>query len=429
MLLLLYKHLMTLAAPFLRWHLQRRIRTGKEDAARVAERWGTGNITRPPGKLLWCHAASVGESLALVALIKKLKQENPELTILLTTGTVTSARLIHDRIGDRIIHQYVPLDVPRWVGRFLRHWQPDMALFVESELWPNILQGLQARSCPAVLINARLSPNTYRKWKKYPKTIARILSCFNMVIAQSRADEEAYYTLGHRQVIAAGNLKFASELLPHDAEQIAALKSQIGARPVWMLASSHDGEDQIAIQAHAEIKKKFPNALTIIAPRHKERAKKIVDFAIMLGMKTGQKSKQDIIAAGTDIYLVDTMGELGNFFASTNIVCVGGSLVPKGGHNLIEPAQFGCALLHGPYMTASPLIRDIFHEHNATTIVADSNTLALALKNLWSDPQLLQQKQAAAATVINSEKSVLDDIFHHLSPLFSRAGIVQANAS
>ena len=275
MLLGAYNILMRVSTPFLQRYLQKRARAGKEDPARSAERRGVADTARPAGKLVWFHAASVGESLSLLSLIAQTRKSYPAVHVLVTTGTVTSAKLMAERLPQGAIHQYVPVDHPVWVARFLDHWQPDLALWAESELWPNLLRSVQARNIPAVLLNARMSKASFRTWSRVKGTAARLLSTFDLCLAQNTAEADRLRKLGAKHVKVSANLKYAAAPLPFDADALADMRAQIATRPVILWASTHAGEEAMAMRVHQALSPQAADLLTIVVPRHPVRGAEI----------------------------------------------------------------------------------------------------------------------------------------------------------
>jgi 3-deoxy-D-manno-octulosonic-acid transferase len=332
-----------LIAPFA---LRQRALRGKEDRARLEERLGHAVKSRPTGQLVWIHGASVGECMAVLPLIGELlKTENR--SVLVTSGTVTSAQLMAERLPPHAFHQFAPLDTPASVARFLDHWSPDIGLFVDSEIWPNTLAGAKARDIPLALINGRMSARSFAGWRYAPRTAAAILSLYDVCLAQDDETAERLRGLGAKNVLVGGSLKADAPPLPADADKLAALRNAIGARPVFLAASTHAGEDEIILPAHDALRREFPELLTIVAPRHPERGPGI---AMLCGTRAAARR-----AAGsapdreTAIYIADTIGELGLFYRLAPFALIGGSLIPHGGQNPLEPAHLGCAVLAGPH--------------------------------------------------------------------------------
>ncbi len=335
--------LATLAAPGLRLMLRRRVARGKEEPARLAERRGIDATPRPAGRLIWLHAASVGEAVSLLPVLDALRSSGAAL--LVTTGTVTSAAVVAQR-APYVLHRYVPLDVPAWVARFLDHWRPDAAALLESELWPNMLAACQARRLPLMLLNARMSARSQRGWSRAPGLIRQMLGSFAQVWAQSDADAERLRALGAQNVSSPGNLKFAADPLPADAAELARLQQVLGSRPRWLAASTHDGEEAIAAEVHARLAPQHPGLLTVIAPRHPARGP-----ALAASLHARARSAGQDPPAEAGLWLADTMGELGLLYRLCPVVFVGKSLVPGGGQNPLEPARLGCAIAAGPGMS------------------------------------------------------------------------------
>ncbi|HEY3846127.1 MAG TPA: 3-deoxy-D-manno-octulosonic acid transferase [Acetobacteraceae bacterium] len=341
-----------LAAPGLRLMLRLRLARGKELAGRLTERRGIDLFPRPPGRLLWLHAASVGETTSILPVLAPLLAGAPDLTVLFTTGTVTAAALLAQRLEQqqrtRVLHRFVPLDVPGWGGRFLDHWRPDAAAFLESELWPNLLFACHARDIKLMLINARLSPRSFARWRRAPGFARDLLSVFDRVQARSEADAKRLRVLGARRVEAPGDLKFAALPLPFDAAELNRLQALLAGRPVWLAASTHPGEEALAFAAHRKIATRHPDLLTILAPRHPERGAAIAAEAGSL--PTTRRALGDEPPPAQGVWLVDTLGELGLWYRLAPIAFVGRSLVPPGGgQNPLEPARLGCAIAVGPH--------------------------------------------------------------------------------
>ncbi|MBX9757420.1 MAG: 3-deoxy-D-manno-octulosonic acid transferase, partial [Beijerinckiaceae bacterium] len=278
----LYRMATGVLTPFAPLVLAWRRRAGKEDPARLGERMGSPAVKRPRGRLAWVHGASVGEGIALLPLIVRLRERG--FLVLLTTGTVTSAKILGERLPDGVLHQYAPLDAPRFMRRFLDHWQPDMVMLAESELWPNMLMEAETRNIPLVLVNARMSPRSYERWKKAPRSIRALLRPIDLCLAQSVADASRLIDLGAARVQVAGNLKYDVPALPADPQELAQLRALIGSRPVWLAASTHEGEERLALTLHNALLERFPDLVTIIAPRHAQRGRDVERDARLVGV-------------------------------------------------------------------------------------------------------------------------------------------------
>jgi len=391
----IYRGASHLASPLIRAWLINRRRRGKEDAVRFAERLGRTKLVRPDGTLIWLHAASVGESISLLPLITRLQTEAPHTTLLMTTGTVTSARLMAERLPEGAIHQYVPIDQPLPVRRFLHHWRPDLGIWVESELWPNLVFAASARNIPLLLLNARMSARSAERWGRMPRMIKPLLGAFDGILAQSEADAERFISLGGTDVRAAGNLKYDAPPLPADDAALALLKNMIGRRPCWLAASTHAGEEEIVAAAHARLRKHHPDLLTIIVPRHPVRGPSIEEALRARGLHSVRRAAKALADDTTDIYIADTLGELGVFFRLADIVFVGGSLMPHDGHNPLEAARLDCALLAGPHMENFTEPCKILLKAGAMETVRNEADLANAIDKLLTNPSVRAERARA----------------------------------
>src|SRR6202165_5372823 len=336
MSLRVYQRLSAAVVPLAPALIKRRLKLGKEDPARVGERRGMSKDIRPHGPLVWIHGASVGEVLAAAALIEKLRALN--IRILLTSGTVTSAAIVAKRFPADIIHQYVPYDSPRYVARFLDHWRPGLALFIESDLWPNLILASAARRLPLVLINGRMSHRSFPRWRRMSGTISALLGKFEVCLAQSQVDAERFAALGSRNVLTTGNLKLDVPAPPADSARLERLMAVTRGRPIIVAASTHPGEEEILLEAHRTLAGFFPSLLTVIVPRHPNRGEAIAQTTAAAGLHAALRSREELPIATTDIYVADTMGELGLFYRLAPIVFMGGSLVPHGGDEALDRA-------------------------------------------------------------------------------------------
>ena len=424
----LYRASTRLLPPLAILYLKRRRRRGKEDWARFRERQGVASIIRPPGPLVWIHAASVGEATAMLRLIERLRQERPALEILVTTGTVASARLLEGRLPARARHQFVPVDLPGWIARFLDHWRPDLALWVESELWPNLVLATHAAGIPMMLVNGRLSARSYMRWRRWPGLIGPVLGAFAQCLAQDEEQAERLRRLGARDAAGIGDLKAAGNALPVDRAQLHFLRRRIGSRPLWLAASTHAGEEAIAAAVHRRLAPAHPGLLTVIAPRHPARGDAISALLAEGGLRTARRSRGEAITDGTDIYLADTMGELGLFYGLAGIAFIGGSLTRNGGHNPFEAARLGCAVLHGPDMSNCNGMAKALATAGAAEIVTGAAGLAAALSTLLADRQLRAERAAAGMRAAAAGLAVLDAVLERLAPWLDRLAPVEIPA-
>jgi len=416
MKLTLYRMATTLGGPLIRYYLNRRLKGGKEDAARFPERLGIASLPRPDGKLVWIHAASVGEALSVLPLIGRLGSDRPDWQVLVTTGTVTSARLMLERLPSHARHQFVPVDRVSYVRRFLEHWKPDLALWMESEFWPNLVIETRASAVPMVVLNGRMSERSFSGWRKRRSMIHRILTSFRLVLAQSETDGERFSELGAKDVQIPGNIKFAGGPLPVDADELDTLGKQIGVRPLWLAASTHAGEEALCGRAHLGLRDTIPGLLTIIAPRHPDRGPAVTAELQGLGLNVARRAADQPITVDTDVYVADTLGELGLFYRLSPLAFMGKSLLNGGGQNPIEPALLDCALIFGPDMSNFADIADKLLSAGAARSVKDEDELRNVLRSLFVDGDASTQAAQAARAVASSEAHVLDRVMTALAP-------------
>jgi 3-deoxy-D-manno-octulosonic-acid transferase len=391
----------TLLAPLLPLHLARRARQGKEIRARLPERRGEG-AARAAGRLFWLHAASVGETLSVLPVIEAMAARDAALRFLVTTGTVTSAELLARRLPadltGRVAHRFVPLDVPAWAERFLNGWRPDAGAFVESELWPNLLAAAAARGLPLALVNARMSGRSAARWGRAPGLARRALGAFRLILARSEEDAARLAGIGAARVACWGDLKAAAPPLPVDATALRALRDAVAGRPVFLAASTHPGEEALVFAAHRAVAAQVPGLLTVIVPRHPERGAAIAAEAA--GLAVSRRSQGGVPGAATSVHVADTLGELGLFYRLADVALVGGSLVPHGGQNPLEPARLRCPILFGPHMQnfAGPVARLL--AAGGAVQLADSAALAPAVADVLTTPGRGRSLAEAAATVV-----------------------------
>jgi 3-deoxy-D-manno-octulosonic-acid transferase len=416
-----YALLGRLATPLVRRHLRQRLARGKEEAGRLGERLGQAGVTRPPGPLIWIHGASVGEAQSALPLIERLRRDWPGFAILVTSGTVTSAKLMATRLPAGVIHQYVPVDLPSAVTAFLDHWQPQIGLIVESEFWPNLLRGAAARGTRLVLLNGRVSADSYRGWRRARPLIAELLGCFSLITARAPEDRDHLLALGAGQVASPGDLKAAAPPLTADPAELARLQEAVKGRALWLAASTHAGEERIAGETHRALKARIPGLLTLLAPRHPSRARAIRRELEALGLKVACRSQGDPIVADTDVYLADTIGELGLWLRLAEIVFVGGSLVAHGGQNLLEPAKLDCAILAGPHTANFARLAAEMTAAGALRAVGGPAALTAAVADLQAQPAERQALAAAARRYAEAQAGVLERVMEALAPLLQES--------
>lgn len=391
-----------------------RQRKGLEERARLGERQGHPSRQRPFGQLVWVHGASIGETLSLLGVVERLAQRG--MAVLVTSGTRTSAALIERRLPPGSMHQFVPLDVPRYIRRFLDHWQPDMALVAESEIWPNTIMELDRRGVPLVMVNGRMSDRSFARWQKLPSLIGALLQRFALCLAQTDEDAQRLAVLGAPRVAVAGNLKFDGAPPPADPRAVAQFSGLIAGRPVWLAASTHPGEDEMAVAAHAALAPRHPNLLTILVPRHPNRAPEIAALVQRAGLKAALRSRGVPPDRGTDVYVADTIGEMGLFYRVSPLVFVGGTLVPVGGHNPIEPAKLGAAILHGPHVRSAQEIYDALDRSRGALLCRDEAALVRALTELLADPALTRALARNAADAVQALSGAVERTLQSLEP-------------
>ena len=415
-----YRALTRYAAPLAPLMLAWRTRIGKEEPARRLERYGEASRPRPTGFLVWFHAASVGEANAVLPLIESIAADHPDTHLLLTTGTVTSANLARKRLPKGAVHQYVPLDHQDYVRRFLEHWKPDLAIFVESEIWPNLLLETNALAIPLVLVNGRMSFRSFRRWRDRPGLSQPLFSAFNLVLAQNERMAQRFTALGTPRAVPVGNLKADAPPPPVDLAGHKTLSAALAGRTVWLAASTHPGEDDMAAVAHLAMKAARPDLLTIIVPRHPERGPFIAKPLTAAGLKVALRSESKLPDADTDIYVADTIGELGLFYSLAPVAFVGGSLVPHGGQNPVEPIKLGAAVITGPHWrNFADAYEELFRSGGAVQ-VSDAHGLATAalllLENAQARGRMMAHAESALARMGGALPRTIAELERFLPP-------------
>ena len=412
--------LLTPALPIL---LSYRARQGKENQARRGERLGVTSIPRGNGPLIWLHAASVGETNAVLPLMADLRQRRPGVRFLLTTGTVTSAVLAEARRGPDDIHQFAPLDAPKYIARFLDHWRPDLAVLTESEIWPNTILACHNRHIPIALINARMSERSHKRWRKNRGVARPLFSRIRLILAQNERLARRFRDLGGRDVRVAGNLKVDAPPLPVDPALLSDLKTQIDGRQILLGASTHPGEDEALIEAYLAVKPKLPQLLLIIAPRHPNRGGALADMVGGKNLLHSRRQQKDAILANTDVYIADTVGEMGLFYSLAEVAFIGGSLIEHGGQNPIEAIRMGTVVLTGPSQYNFTDAYDELKRRGGTVEVANEADLARCVERLLTDDAARRDMQQAAATAVANMVGALDTTGAALEALLSAGAI------
>ena len=411
MFIKIYNALIYLLYPIaIRGYINKRKEKGKEDIKRFNERIGRPKLKRPEGKLIWFHGASVGESISMLPLISKLLEAYPQAHVMVTTGTTTSAEIMAKRLPERAFHQYIPIDNPAFAKRFLKHWQPDLVLWFESELWPAMLSNIKKRNIPLILVNGRISNKSFKRWQQFDFICKELLDCFSFCLGQSEEDAYRLRVLGAKEAVCLGNLKYAGLPLPIDEKEKASLEKQIGNRPVWLFASTHNDEEAKLGRYLEEMEKSVPNILTIIAPRHPQRGTEIAQTLQDMGLKTALRSAKEKITDKTQVYIADTIGEMGLWYSLCPIVFIGGSLIPHGGQNFIEPSRMRDATLVGPYMHNFTEAMNRAKKADAIIQANDVVELKDMVIQLMNNKEFLEAKRSLAYNWATSENKVLDGI-------------------
>jgi len=419
----LYQMASFAAAPAAPRLLARRLKHGKENAARLGERRGEASKPRPAGPLIWVHGASIGEMLAAVPLIERLRAQ--DFAVLVTSGTVTSAALAENRLPAGALHQFIPLDAPRYVERFLQHWRPDLAVFVESELWPNLILTAADRGVPIVMVNGRVSQRSFSRWRLVPGTIAALLARFDLCLAQSIADAQRYSQLGAPRVTSTGNLKLDVPTPPVDDETLRRFKSLIGRRTVVAAASTHAGEEAAIIAAHRKLRADTPTLLTMIAPRHPVRGRGIAEIAKAAGLSVAMRSRGELPNPDIELYIADTLGELGLIYRLAPIVFMGGSLASHGGQNPIEAVRLGAAVIHGPHIWNFADIYAALDKSDGAKLVTNAETLTARLGEWLGDPAARTANADAAKASVGRLAGALERTLSALDPYLMQLRLEQ----
>ncbi len=414
----LYRGLTSVAAPALAGWLRLRLRQGKEDAERIGERRGIAGRQRPAGPLVWLHAASVGEAMSVLPLVTEIRRQWPSVTVLFTSGTMTSAQLLAERLPPGCLHQFMPLDVPAWIDRFLDHWQPGAVLWVESELWPNAIAAIRRRGIPLALINARMSPRSFARWQSVASLVKPPLDAFNPCLAQDETSAARLKALGAGNVQSLGNLKFDAAPLAADDAELARLRDTMGGRALWLAASLHPGEVDAVATAHRTLATTHPGLLTLVVPRHPARGGDIAGLFRSAGLTVIQRSQGALPDATTDVYVADTLGELGLFYRLVSIAFIGGSLVPHGGQNPLEAARLGCAIVTGPHMHNFAEAAKALSGADAIEQIDGGSSLAAAIDRLFRDPAKAKARAQSAQQMAAQGHGTVSRVVQALAPLF-----------
>jgi 3-deoxy-D-manno-octulosonic-acid transferase len=422
-LLTAYRGLTTAARPAANAILRRRLARGKEVSERMSERLGIASAARPEGPLFWFHAASIGETNAVLPLIHDLKQRYPRLQILLTTVTVTAAKIAAERLPAGAVHQFMPLDNPAFCRRFIEHWRPDLGLFTESEIWPNLIVEATNANVPLVLVNGRMSQRSFKRWARLSSLSKPVFSRFDLVLTQNWRVAKRLTGLGARKTSITGNLKYDAPPPPVDHTALEDFRRSLAGRPIFLAASTHPGEDEAVARAHEMLLSAMPHLLTIIAPRHPDRGEAIAALLSARGLSSARRSAREPISDKTQIYLADTIGEMGLLYALAPLSFIGGSLVVHGGQNPIEAIKLGSGILSGPHTFNFAETYEVLQRYEGCKLVANPDDLAAALKALFDDPAQAAEMKRRAAAAIGTLGGALDKTLEALAPYLAAAGL------
>ncbi len=419
--LAVYGGLTRIAAPLAPWLLRRRARQGKEDAQRLPERLGRPSLDRPSGKLVWLHGASVGETLSVLPLVEALLAADPALALLATSGTLASAELLAQRLPPRAVHQFIPIDTPAAAERFIAHWRPDLAVFVESEIWPNLLAAVRRRGAATALVSARLSDASLRRWRRLPAAARTLFGGFDLVLTQDEATAAALSDLGARDD-GRLNLKLVGEPLPADPTALDAARLAIGDRPVLLAASTHPGEDEFVLEVFAWLKDRPDRPLLVLVPRHTARGAAIAEVAVVQGFRVARRAAGYALDATTQVYVADTLGELGLWFRLAKAALICGSLVPGiGGHNPLEASRLGCPAVSGRHVDNWRGVYAALEAEGAVRMIGAVTELAGALAEALTDDSTLRQEAARAQAFAGRQGGAVEAACARLMALLERA--------
>lgn len=391
-----------------------RSRSGKEIPERKSERFGKADVVRPEGRLVWIHAASVGETVSVLPLVDALISDGNK--VLLTTVTVTAAELAQKRLPAGADHQFMPFDAPAPIASFLDKWRPDLAMVVESEIWPCLFDEMRRRPIPFLLVNGRLSDKSHRNWSILRGVARYLFQCLDFVLAQSEADAERFRHLGCRKVEMPGNLKFDAEEPALDESAFRTLKGQAGQRPIWLAALTHPGEDDYALDAFDELRRANSDLLLILVPRHPKRADQICEMLQVRGLTYSRRSSGEEILPETQVYLGDTLGEMGLFYRLAPVTFLGGSYIEAGGHNPVEAALCGSALVTGPRVSNARAVYKDFWKHEAALRVSSPDNLSASVEALFKDPEAAKRQATRARELVEAGRGALDKTLAALKP-------------
>lgn len=407
-----------MSEPLLWRKLQKRIRAGKEDASRIDERQGHSKIKRPDGKLIMVHASSVGETISVMPLVKRLRELHPEINILITTNTMTSAQLLKERYSDvDFIHQYIVWDYPDWVRAFLDHWKPDSIILVESEIWPTFIIEAKKRDINISLINARISERSYNRWLRFSKTARQIFSSLDLILVQSNSDGEKFSKLGGENVVNRGNLKMVSPPLTYDKNELSELADKLRHKNIILAASTHDKEEIMLAQILHNLYEKYPHVFLIIVPRHPERLENILSDLEPYNYHIAVRSRGDEIKQNTNIYIADTIGELGLFYALSPISIIGKSIINHGGQNPLESMRLHSVPIIGPNMENFVEVCDQMKKEQTVIQVETPDDLEEVLLSMIDKPSIVASYITNGKKALQKQGTLIDNMIDKIFEL------------
>lgn len=417
--MIIYQILSVVFSPLIDFYLLIRKWRSKEDSKRIKERFGFAGVKRPRGEIVWIHAASIGESNSALPLINFLLDKNPHIHILFTSGTVTSAAEIAKKATNpRVIHQFIPVDKLSSTRRFIKYWQPNYGVFIESEIWPNLIYQAHKSGCQLALVNGRVSQSSYQRWQLLHKIGFNIFQYFNVIIAQSRNDLKRFAKLGIKQVFYYGNIKSITPILKTDQSKLEQIRTMIGHRTTWLASNIHSQEQQIILKTHQNLKNIFPDLLTIIVPRHPTKVTEIV--TLTEPNKIAVRSQNQLIHKETEIYLADTLGEMGIFYQLSAVSLIGGSLVDKiGGHNPFEAISCNSMVLTGRFVANNQEIYQELLTNNSCIMIEDNQKIAEKVATLLQDSAKRLNIISNAKKLLATQDQILNKIVEKIFSLKS----------
>lgn len=389
---------------------------------RLGERLGCYN-NKVSDSVVWFHAVSVGEAEALFPLVKLIQQQYPSQPLLITTTTPTGSARVVAALGDTVEHIYLPYDIPWAIQRFFAHFKPRLAVIMETELWPNLFAACARADVPLYVVNARLSEKSASRYQQIPWIIGPTLQTITKILTQSRQDADRFMAIGAQesQLEVTGNLKFEMEIASGLREEGREIRSTVlGARFVWIIASTHKSEEDLFLGLYQQLKPDYPELLLVLVPRHPERFSEVHKLIELHDLKSVTRTSGSVCTSSTDVYLVDRMGELKQFYAASDLAFVGGSMVPVGGHNILEPAALGVPVMFGPFMTNFKEIEQKVLEAGAAIQCQDAQAIVDNFIKLKNDESLRHQLIDEGLSFIGRNQGALDKIVQHLSGPMAR---------